>query len=145
MYAPVLPILSGTNTYLSTGRIFPVTGSTAPGERYPGRHLFIPAGILFGLGVGLILGYPGPGVLIGLGLGFLASAFLSSSTGAGHDRNSAACGQDSRWISALIGVFLIGIGAGFVWAPAETWPYLFAIFLIGLGLWFLARNCRRFR
>jgi hypothetical protein len=41
-----------------------------------GKHFLIPAGSLIGLGAGLIAGYPGPGILIGIGLGFLAQGFL---------------------------------------------------------------------
>lgn len=140
-----LPMYSRTNSYLTTGCIFDMTGIEAHGEQHTGRHLFIPAGILFGLGVGLIIGYPGPCVLIGLGLGFLVSAFVNPGTGTGHDQNISACGYDPRWISTFLGLFLIVIGVSFVWAPVDTWPSIFALFLIGLGLWFLARNCRRFR
>ena len=145
IFAPATPGSCGANAYLSRGRIFPVTGREATGEEHTGRPLFVPAGILFGLGVGLIIGFPGPGVLTGLGLGFLISAFATPVTSAGNDRGRAACRHDPRWISALLGVFLIGIGIGFVLAPVENWPYLFGVFLVGLGLWFLARNCRRFR
>ena len=37
-------------------------------------YMLIPAGVLLGLGIGLLAGYPGPSVLIGLGLGFIGSA-----------------------------------------------------------------------
>ena len=33
-----------------------------------GGYMLIPAGVLLGLGIGLLAGYPGSGVLIGLGL-----------------------------------------------------------------------------
>jgi hypothetical protein len=35
--------------------------------------LLIPAGLLMGIGIGMIVGYTGAGTLIGLGLGFLAA------------------------------------------------------------------------
>ncbi|MCK4997812.1 hypothetical protein KAS08_05925 [Candidatus Pacearchaeota archaeon] len=38
--------------------------------------LFIPAGCLIGLGVGLLVGNPGSGIMIGLGLGFLVMAII---------------------------------------------------------------------
>ncbi len=40
--------------------------------------LFIPAGVLLGLGFGLLFNQPAPGVLIGLGLGFLGMAIVYS-------------------------------------------------------------------
>lgn len=39
-----------------------------------GSGIFIPAGALLGVGIGLLIGQPGPGVLIGLGVGFVAMA-----------------------------------------------------------------------
>lgn len=38
--------------------------------------LFIPGGLLLGLGVGIATGNPGAGLLIGLGAGFIAWALL---------------------------------------------------------------------
>ncbi|MFO0955485.1 MAG: hypothetical protein U0526_03035 [Candidatus Saccharibacteria bacterium] len=39
--------------------------------------LFIPGGLLLGLGIGIALGNPGAGLLIGLGGGFMLWALLS--------------------------------------------------------------------
>jgi hypothetical protein len=103
----------------------------------------MPAGILLGLGVGLIIGYPASGVLIGLGLGFLASAFVKPSGDSGQAQGVSCCGNGNRWISVLIGLFMIIIGVSFVWAPVHMWPYIFGIFLIVFGLWFLAKNFRK--
>ena len=38
--------------------------------------IFIPAGALLGVGIGLAFGNPGAGVLIGLGTGFLLMAIV---------------------------------------------------------------------
>jgi hypothetical protein len=38
--------------------------------------LFIPAGLLIGLGIGGLYGYWGAGVLVGLGVGFLFMAIF---------------------------------------------------------------------
>ena len=38
--------------------------------------LFIPAGVLLGLGIGGLFGAWGQGVLIGIGVGFLAMAIV---------------------------------------------------------------------
>ena len=101
-------------------------------------NLLIPAGAFIGIGVGLIVGFPGPGVLVGLGLGLLASAFLQRHDGALPD-SGAPCCWHGRWISALIGVFMIIIGIGIIWGPANLWPYIIGVFLITMGLMFIAK------
>lgn len=103
-----------------------------------GRYGFIPAGVLIGLGVGLLAGFPGSGVLIGLGLGFLASALVPAVTKPSETAKPGLKGMNITML--LIGVFLILIGVGIVWAPAAIWPYLIAGFLILLGIWFLVRG-----
>jgi hypothetical protein len=107
-------------------------------ERRHGRYGFIPAGVLIGLGVGLLVGFPGSGVLIGLGLGFLASALVPSGTTTAETADSGL--KRVNMTMLLIGIFLILIGVGIVWAPAAIWPYLIAGFLILLGIWFLVRG-----
>jgi len=113
-------------------------------KRQRGHHGFIPAGILIGLGVGLLVNYPGPGVLIGLGCGFIASSLIH------HEEpgpSAAAPGfygpAGKNWISLLIGFFMILIGIGLVWQPVLIWPYLIAILLILLGIGFALRGIRK--
>ena len=112
------------------------TDDEKDGKRHHGRHFFLPAGILIGLGVGLIAGYPAAGVLIGLGLGLIGSAFL-----AGDCAGPSRCSP--RWISVIVGFFLILMGVATVWSPPDFWPYFAAVFLIALGVWFLARGFTR--
>ena len=45
-------------------------------RRRDGGGLFVAAGVLLGIGLGLAWGNPGAGVLIGLGAGFLVWAVL---------------------------------------------------------------------
>jgi hypothetical protein len=115
-------------------------------RRRHGNHYLIPAGVLIGLGVGLITGYAGPGVLIGLGLGLLASAFIAPS-GMPDDRHPGCCGGDTRWGPAIIGLFLIFLGLGIIWAPANVWSYIWpygvGIFLVLIGLSFIAKMWRK--
>ncbi len=106
------------------------------GKRHHGKHFFIPAGVLIGLGVGLIAGYPGAGVLIGLGLGLIGSAFQNGECAA-----PSRCSH--QWISVIVGLFLILVGIATVWSPPNFWPYIAAVFLIALGVWFLARGVIR--
>ena len=109
-----------------------------------GHHAFIPACILIGLGVGLLLNYPGPGVLIGLGFGFIASSFMrheESDPSAAAPRFRGSMG--GNWIMLLLGFFMILIGIGLAWKPFLIWPYLFAILLILLGIGFAIRGIRK--
>ena len=110
-------------------------------KRRHGRYGFIPAGVLIGLGVGLLAGFPGSGVLIGLGLGFLASALVPAGIKPSETTEPGLKGMNITML--LMGVFLILIGVGIVWAPAAIWPYLIAGFLILLGVWFLVRGFYR--
>jgi hypothetical protein len=109
-------------------------------HRHHGKHFPIPAGVLIGLGVGLLAGYPAAGGLIGLGLGFLGSAFVNPVQPAGGDAAVPAPAGRPRWVFALIGIFLIIIGIGILRAPVNIWPYIVAAFLILLGIWFLVRG-----
>ena len=112
-------------------------------RRRHGKHYFIPAGVLIGLGAGLIAGQPAAGILIGLGLGFLASGLLPRRpVVADGDGHPACCRHGGRWISGIVGVFLILVGAAMVWAPAKfwayVWPYGVGVLLILIGLTFIA-------
>ncbi len=93
------------------------------------------------LGVGLLANNPGSGVLIGLGLGFLASALVPAGMTPSDNTGPGLKGMNITML--LMGVFLILIGVGIVWAPASIWPYLIAGFLILLGVWFLVRGFHR--
>lgn len=112
-------------------------------QRSREKHFFIPAGALIGLGAGLIAGHPVPGILIGLGLGFCAQALFRSVKGSAPD-SKASCGwHDNRLSSVVIGLFLIIIGVGIVWSPANLWPYIIGIFLILAGILIAAMSVRK--
>lgn len=106
-----------------------------------GRYGFIPAGVLIGLGVGLLAGYPGSGVLIGLGIGFLATGLADTVRKSPEAAGPHQGGMNVAML--LLGVFMILIGIGLVWAPAALWPYAIAGFLILIGIWFLVRGFYR--
>lgn len=111
-----------------------------------GRHFLIPAGLLIGLGVGLITGHAGPGILLGLGSGMLASTFVGFPA-TSPDIAVPCCDRRGRWPMAVIGIFLILFGIGIVWAPLSiwmyVWPYGIGAFFILLGLSFLMRMWRK--
>jgi hypothetical protein len=107
-------------------------------RRRPEKNFFIPAGALIGLGAGLIAGQPGSGILIGLGLGFLAQALVKPVEGSPDTAGSYL--SDNRLIFIAIGSFMVIIGAGLIWVPANLWPYVIGIFLIVLGIIVAAKS-----
>ena len=114
------------------------SGLTEPvkNDRYSG--FIVPAGILIGLGVGLLVDQAGVGFLVGLGLGLIGSellAFLRRS-------REGECTQPggANVTTLLIGTFLAFIGISIVLVPAAIWPYAIAGFLILAGIWFLVRG-----
>jgi hypothetical protein len=110
-------------------------------RRRHGKHLLIPAGALIGLGTGLIAGYPVPGILIGIGLGFIAQGFLKPVEGTTPDSaDPRCCGHGKPWISLMIGLLMIIVGVAIIWAPLHLWPYIIGIILIMIGIVFAAKS-----
>ena len=113
-------------------------------SRHSGTYLFIPTGILIGLGVGLLIGHSGSGVLVGLGLGFLGTALARAK--APQPAESSSDGTDDYYrrsspvLFALLGIFMICLGIGIVWMPVGFWPVVAAAFLILFGVWILYRG-----
>ncbi len=107
------------------------------------RHcgFIVPAGILIGLGVGLLVDQLGSGFLIGLGLGLIGSELLTLV----RKSRDGECTQPgcANVTTLLIGTFLAFIGIGIVLTPAAIWPYAIAGFLILTGIWFLVRGLLR--
>ena len=100
--------------------------------------------MLIGLGIGLLVNQAGAGVLIGLGLGFLGSALFpapSSDVPAGPMHPM----WGSRWILVVIGLFLVLLGLSIVGGLLLPWTYIFAIFLILIGIGFIVRGFGRMR
>jgi hypothetical protein len=108
-------------------------------DRYNG--FIVPAGILIGLGLGLLADYLVSGFLIGLGLGLIGSEVFRLV----EKSQEGECTQpgSANVTALLIGTFLSFIGIGIVLAPAAIWPYAIAGFLILTGIWFLVRGLFR--
>jgi hypothetical protein len=105
-------------------------------------HFLIPAGVLIGLGIGLLVNQAGAGVLIGLGLGFLGSALLPA---ASPEEHAPAPMHGPRWILVLLGVFLVLLGLSVVSGLYLPWTYIIAILLILIGIGFIVRGFGRMR
>jgi hypothetical protein len=110
-------------------------------RRHRGPFL-IPAGVLIGLGIGILVNQAGAGAIIGLGLGFLGSALIPAPS---RDEPVPAPIWGPRWIPVVIGVFLILVGLAIVSGMVIPWTYIIAIFLILIGIGFIARGFGRMR
>ena len=114
------------------------SGLTEPAEHYRHCGFIVPAGILIGLGVGLLVDYLVSGFFIGLGLGLIGSELFRLFEKSREDERTQPA--DANVTTLLIGAFLVFIGIGIVLAPAAIWPYAIAGFLILSGIWFLVRG-----
>jgi hypothetical protein len=108
-------------------------------RRHRGPFL-IPAGILIGLGVGLLVNQAGAGVLIGLGLGFLGSALVPV-VAPGEPARGPMHGP--RWVFVVIGIFLVLLGLSVVSGWVLPWTYIIAALLILIGIIFIFRGFGR--
>lgn len=114
------------------------SGLKESGEQHKPYGFIIPAGILIGLGVGMLVDNVGSGFLVGLGLGFLGSGLFPIFRK--PQMSEGVLPESTDVTMLLIGAFLVFIGIGFVLVPAAIWPYAIAGFLILLGIWFLVRG-----
>jgi hypothetical protein len=119
-------------------RIEMKSGLAEPKEHERHNGFIVPAGILIGVGVGLLFDYLVSGFFIGLGLGLLGSELYRLF----EKSREGECTQPGcvNVTTLLIGTFLVFIGTGIVLAPAAIWPYAIAGFLILTGIWFLVRG-----
>ena len=117
------------------------TGLTEPVKNDQYSGFIVPASILIGLGVGLLVDHLVSGFFIGLGLGLIGSELFRLV----EKSRAAECTQSggANVTTLLVGTFLVFIGIGIVLAPAAIWPYAIAGFLILTGIWFLVRGFYR--
>ena len=109
-------------------------------EPVEGRHngFIVPAGILIGLGAGLLVDHAGAGFLVGLGLGLLGSELLPLVM---KPREGECLQPGGTNVTLLfIGSFLVLAGISIVWAPAVIWSYAIPGLLILAGIGFLVRG-----
>ena len=111
-------------------------------RRYHRTLPFIPAGVLIGLGAGLLFGHPGPGILIGIGAGFLATGLIVPKKAEEAERSSYP--SSIGWGMVFAGIIFILLGLVIAYAPFIIWPYLIAVFFILLGVWMLIRSYYRY-
>jgi hypothetical protein len=102
------------------------------------KGFIVPAGILIGLGAGLLVDHAGAGFLVGLGLGLLGSELLPLVMKPREGEYLHLGGTNVTQL--LIGSFLILAGISIVWAPAVIWTYAIPLLLILAGIVFLVRG-----
>jgi hypothetical protein len=118
-------------------RIEMKSGLAEPGE-HRNSGFIIPACILIGLGVGLLVDHLGSGFFIGLGLGFVGSELLPLVKKPLEGECSQPGGANVTTL--LTGAFLIFIGISIVLAPAAIWPYAIPGLMILAGIGVLVRG-----
>jgi len=97
----------------------------------------VPAGILIGLGAGLLADHAVAGFLVGLGLGLLGSELLPL---ARKSREEYPLAGGANVTLLLIGAVLVLAGISIVWAPAAIWTYAIPGLMILAGFGVLVRG-----
>lgn len=105
------------------------------------RHLgfIVPAGILIGLGAGLLVDHAFAGFLVGLGLGLLGSELFPLVR---KSREVELAGGANVTL-LLIGAVLVIAGISSVWEPAAIWTYAIPGLFILAGIWVLVRGFKK--
>jgi hypothetical protein len=107
------------------------------------RHsgFIVPAGILIGLGAGLLVDHAFAGFLVGLGLGLLGSELVPFVRKSREGEYPQAGGANVTLL--LIGAVLVLAGISIVWAPAAIWIYAIPGLMILAGIGVLVRGFLR--
>jgi hypothetical protein len=113
------------------------SGLVEPVEERPNGFI-VPAGILIGLGAGLLADYAVAGFLVGLGLGLLGSELLPLAQKSREGEYPPAGGVNVTLL--LIGAVLFLAGLSIVWAPAAVWIYAIPGLMILAGIGVLVRG-----
>jgi hypothetical protein len=98
----------------------------------------VPAGILIGLGAGLLADQAVAGFLVGLGLGLLGAELLPLARKSRNGEYVPA--GEANVILLLIGIVLVLAGTSIVWAPAAVWIYAIPGLMILAGIGVLVRG-----
>ncbi len=96
--------------------------------------LFLPASMFVGLGIGLALGNPGVGVLLGMGVGFLLIGLLRTKVEPVKVRIPSSV---FGYFAILLGKALVITGVGLIFYPELLHPYISGIFIVLFGLGFV--------
>jgi hypothetical protein len=112
-------------------------------EPVKNRHVgfIVPAGILIGLGAGLLVDHAVAGFLVGLGLGLLGSELVPFARKFREGEYRPAGGANVTLL--LIGAVLILAGISIVWAPAAIWIYAIPGLMILAGIGVLVRGFKK--
>ncbi len=98
----------------------------------------VPAGILIGLGAGLLADQAVAGFLVGLGSGLFGSELLPLARKSREGEYPLAGGANVTLLH--IGAVLVLAGISIVWAPAAVWIYAIPGLMILAGIGVLVRG-----
>jgi hypothetical protein len=98
----------------------------------------VPAGILIGLGAGLLADHAFAGFLVGLGLGLLGSELVPLVRRSREGEYPLEGGANVTLL--LLGSVLALAGISIVWAPAAIWTYAIPGLMILAGIVVLVRG-----
>jgi hypothetical protein len=98
----------------------------------------VPAGILIGLGAGLLADQAVAGFLVGLGFGLLGSELLPLARRSREGEYPQVGGANVTLL--LIGSVLVLAGISIVWAPAAIWTYAIPGLMVLAGIGVLVRG-----
>ncbi len=102
-------------------------------------HLLFPASMFIGLGIGLALGNPGVGVLIGMGAGFLLMGLVRTKIEPVEVRIPSSI---FGYFVILLGIALVITGTGIIWYLELLYPYIAGVFVALFGLGFIILGAR---
>jgi len=113
------------------------SGLKEPVEERPNGFI-VPAGILIGLGAGLLADYAVAGFLVGLGLGLLGAELVPLARKS-RDGEHLPAGKANVTL-LLIGSVIFLAGLSIVWAPAAVWIFAIPGLMILAGIAVLVRG-----
>ncbi|HSA37988.1 MAG TPA: hypothetical protein P5013_03745 [Methanoregula sp.] len=125
-------------TEMTDARSIELKSGLAEPEKDLQNGFIVPAGILIGLGAGLLADHAVAGFLVGLGLGLLGSELLPLARKSQEGEYPLARGANVTLL--LIGAVLVLAGISIVWAPAAIWIYAIPGLMILAGIGVLVRG-----
>ncbi len=95
--------------------------------------VLFPACLFLGLGIGMIFGHAGIGIILGMGLGFIAMALIRVKS---EPMEIKLPSSTASYFIILLGLFLIFTGLGIIFFPDMLFPYIIGVFIALLGIGF---------
>lgn len=95
--------------------------------------ILFPACLFLGLGIGMVFGHAGVGVILGMGIGFIAMALVRVKS---EPMEVKLPSSTASYFIILLGLFFIILGSGIIFFPDMLFPYILGVFIALLGIGF---------